>query len=256
MLFETRRHRMRRERLDAGFLPEWRDLVATKLRWWATLTPAEQERLESLALAIVADKAWEAAQGFELRDEIMVLIAVQAALLILELPDDSYRDVHSIIVHPTTLVLTGEHSQVQGVVSDDPMPILGQAVYNGPVVIAWDSVVDEARHPGRGHNVVVHEFAHKLDMLDGTVDGTPPLATPDDLARWIEVCTRVYEDVAAGRGGAVLSPYAGVNPGEFFAVATETFFDNPHGLRSEHPDLYGVLGDFYRQDPASRIASG
>jgi Mlc titration factor MtfA (ptsG expression regulator) len=89
-------------------------------------------------------------------------------------------------------------------------------------------------------------------MLDGTVDGTPPLATQAQFDRWVEVCTRVYRQVEAGTAGESLSSYAGINPGEFFAVATEVFFDDPHGLRREHGDLYDVLAEFYRQDPASR----
>ncbi len=97
-----------------------------------------------------------------------------------------------------------------------------------------------------------HEFAHKLDMDDGTVDGTPVLASPEERQRWIDVCTAVYDDLQEGRAGAVLDPYAGVNPGEFFAVATEAFFDQPLELEHHHPDLYDVLRSFYRQDPAAR----
>ena len=107
--------------------------------------------------------------------------------------------------------------------------------------------------PGSGHNVVFHEFAHKLDMLDGSIDGTPPLATPEQFARWVEVCTLVFEQVARGEAGHSLEPYASVNPAEFFAVATEVFFDNPEGLHHEHPDLYDVMSDYYRQDPLSRL---
>jgi Mlc titration factor MtfA (ptsG expression regulator) len=252
MRFESRRHRMRREILDGGFRTEWRELLDRRVPHLTRLGVDERDRLESLALTIMAEKRWEPAKDFELTDEIMVVIASQAALLILGLPDDSYRGVQAIVVHPTTLVLHGEHSQVQGLVSDEPMPILGQAVYRGPVIIAWDTVLDDARHPGRGHNVVFHEFAHKLDMLDGTVDGTPPLADHEQFDRWVEVCTRTYERVAHGDGGPSLRAYAGVNPGEFFAVATEAFFDRPRPLRDEHPDLYEVLGSFYRQDPAAR----
>lgn len=252
MMFETRRHRMRRERLEAGFLPVWRDLLSARVRHWGRLSPDEQVRLEGLALDLIARKRWEAAKGFEITDEMMVMVAAQAALIILGLPDDSYRHVSSIVMHPTTMVLTGQRQHAPGVMSDAPLPILGQAVYNGPVIIAWDTVVDEARHPGQGSNVVFHEFAHKLDMLDGVVDGTPPLADRDLLDRWVEVCTRVYEQVSHGRGGASLRSYAGVNPGEFFAVATEAFFDDPTGLRRDHADLYDVLAAFYRQDPASR----
>jgi Mlc titration factor MtfA (ptsG expression regulator) len=219
----------------------------------AHLTDDERERLEHLALALLIEKQWEAANGFELTDEIRVTIAAQAALLVLGLPDDSYRRVHSILVHPTTVVLTGEHSQVDGLASREPMPIVGLADEQGPVLIVWDTARHDARHPGTGHNVVFHEFAHRLDLLDGSVDGTPPLATREQFDRWVEVCTRIYHEVEEGHGGHALDSYAGVNPGEFFAVATEVFFDDPLELRHEHPDLYAVLSEFYRQDPASRV---
>jgi Mlc titration factor MtfA (ptsG expression regulator) len=134
------------------------------------------------------------------------------------------------------------------------MPILGLASYGGPIIIVWDEALAAARHPGRGHNVVFHEFAHKLDMLDGNIDGTPPLATQEQFDRWVAVCTEVYRQVVEGTAGDSLEPYAGVNPAEFFAVATEVFFDDPEPLRNEHPDLYGVLVDYYRQDPALRLA--
>jgi Mlc titration factor MtfA (ptsG expression regulator) len=103
--------------------------------------------------------------------------------------------------------------------------------------------------------VVLHEFAHKLDMLDGTLDGTPPLADQAQRERWIEVCTRIYRAVEIGEGGDALRSYAGIDAAEFFAVATETFFDRPNLLREEHPDLYECLRDFYRQDPATRTAA-
>ncbi len=253
MRFETRRHRRRRQLLQGGFPPAWRALLDERVPHARLLDGDERERLERLTLGLVATKRWEAARGFELTDEIVVTVAGLAALLVLGLPDDSYRDVQAIVVHPTTLVLTGERSQVPGLVSDGPMPILGQASQTGPVVIVWDAVLDEVRRPGRGHNVVFHEFAHKLDLLDGLIDGTPPLATDEQLQRWVAVCTDVYEQLQRGEAGAVLRSYAGVNPGEFFAVATEAFFDDPVGLRHEHPDLYGVLAAFYRQDPAVRV---
>ena len=157
-----------------------------------------------------------------------------------------------MLVHPTTVVLTGEHSQVAGIVSDGPMPILGQAELHGPVTIVWDAVNDEARHPGSGHNVVFHEFAHRLDMLDGAADGTPPMGSVEQSERWVEVCTRVYGQVVEGRGGTALRSYAGVNPAEFFAVATEAFFEDPLALRRQQPDLYEVFSGYYRQDPAAR----
>jgi Mlc titration factor MtfA (ptsG expression regulator) len=218
---------------------------------WRRLSGEQRERLEGIALDLLIEKRWEAANGFDLTDEIRVRIAAQAAVLVLGLPDDSYHRVRSIIVHPTTLVLRGEHSQVPGLVSDAPVPLAGLTESRGTVVIVWDVVQNDARHSGRGHNVVFHEFAHQLDMLDGTVDGTPPLTDQDQFDRWVEVCTRIYHQVASGQGGAALSTYAGVNAGEFFAVATEVFFDNPSGLRHDHQDLYDVLAEYYRQDPMS-----
>lgn len=252
MRFETRHHRERRERLEAGFRPEWRDLLASRMRVWEQLDDDEQRRLEQLTLQLLVDLHWEAANGFALTDDIEVTIAADAAVLLLGLPDDSFRRVHTVLVHPTTVVLSGEHSQVAGIVSDSPMPILGQADLHGPVLIVWDAVLQEARHPGSGHNVVFHEFAHRLDMLTGDADGMPPMADPELAERWISVCTDVYERVAAGRGGTTLRSYAGVNPAEFFAVATESFFDAPRPLRDEHPELYEVLSAYYGQDPATR----
>jgi len=238
--------------LEAGFLPEWRELLSQRMRTWNQLTDTERTRLEQLALGLIIDLDWEAANGFEITDEMRVTIASDAAVLLLGLPDDSFRKVHTVLVHPTTVVLRGQHSQVQGIVSDDPMPILGQAELNGPVIIVWDAVLAEARHPGSGHNVVFHEFAHQLDMLDGSIDGTPPMDSIEQSQRWVQVCTATYERVVDGRAGKVLRSYAGVNPAEFFAVATEAFFDDPVDLRREQPDLYEVLGGYYHQDPAAR----
>jgi MtfA peptidase len=239
--------------MEAGFPAEWRSLCDRRFRWWRRLDDDERARLEQLTLGLVVDLDWEAARDFEVTEEMQVTIASQAALLVLGLPDDSYRGVHAVVVHPSTLVLSGEHSQVEGLVSDGPTPILGQAEFNGPVLLAWDQVLADARHTGTGHNVVFHEFAHKLDMLDGTTDGTPPLADQAQFDRWVEVFTRVYTEVAEGRGGEVLDPYAGVNAAEFFAVATEAFFGDPVGLLDEHADLYRCLADYYGQDPAVRL---
>jgi len=120
------------------------------------------------------------------------------------------------------------------------------------VILAWDEVEHAARNPGSGHNVVYHEFAHKLDMLDDIVDGTPPMASRQELQTWVEVCTDVYEDLRAGVDRPPLDPYGATNPAEFFAVATEAFFDASMDLELQEPELYAVMREFYRQDPAAR----
>jgi MtfA peptidase len=235
---------------------DWEATTARSVAHWHLLDADERERLGDRMERIVVGKRWEAARGFTLTDDMRVIIAAQAALLILELDVDDYRDVQSIIVHPTTVTLRGPRpGPASGLMTDEPMSIIGQAHgRRGPVIVAWDAARAGARHPERGHNVVFHEFAHKLDMLDNMIDGTPPL--PDQAARrrWIEVCTAEYQLVRSGLGGHLLWSYAGVNPGEFFAVATEVFFGRPIELRIEKPALYEVLADFYRQDPAARLA--
>lgn len=181
-----------------------------------------------------------------------LLIAAQAALLILGLSLEHYREVGAVIVHPSTVVLHGEHgSPVDGLMSDAPTPILGEAADHGPILLAWDAVSEDLQHPWGGHNVVFHEFAHKIDMLDEIVDGTPPMDR-DRLERWTEVCEHHYELAQAG-DDEVLDSYAGVNPAEFFAVATEAFFDLPLDMAELKPDLYEVFAAFYRQDPAARM---
>ena len=115
---------------------------------------------------------------------------------------------------------------MSGTLVDGPLPVLGEAHdHRGPVLLAWDQAEAAARDPGRGHNVVFHEFAHKLDMRDDMVDGTPRLEHRDDLPRWVEVCTEAYEALREGVDRPPLQPYGATNPAEFFAVATEAFFD-------------------------------
>ena len=253
MLFETQRHRHRREVHEAGFTDAWRTLLATTMAHWELLDDDERHRLGERAVDFLASKRWEAANGFDMSDEVTMLISAEASLITLELADDAYRGVDTIIVHPTTMVMRGQHSQVQGVVSDDPMPIIGQANHNGPVMVAWDAARFQARHPEEGNNVVFHEFAHKLDMLTGTANGTPPMESVEFETAWVSACTAAYERVVDGRS-KVLRSYAGVNTAEFFAVATEVFFDTPGPLAKHEPDLYAVLADWYRQDPARRQA--
>lgn len=235
-----------------GFPDEWHALISANVVHWRVLGDGQRELLEEYVLRLVTEKRWEAARGFTLTEEMQVTIAAQAALLVLGIGYEAYRGVGTIIVHPTTMQLTGERSgPIAGTRTDAPLPVLGVAHYDGPVIIAWDSARAGARHPERGHNVVYHEFAHKIDMLDGTVDGTPPLERDEQRRRWVEVCTAEFEALRAGTDDGFLDGYAAVSPGEFFAVVTESFFDVPIRFEAAKPELYAVLRDFYRQDPAA-----
>jgi hypothetical protein len=220
---------------------------------WRYLDDDERDVLTERMDLLLRTREWEAAQGFELTDRIRVVIAAQASLLILGLDDEVYDGVGSIIVHPTTMrVNRTTAGPAEGTVACGSVALLGETVYDGPVVLAWDSASFAARHPERGSDVVLHEFAHKLDMLDGVVDGTPPLLGDQaTLDRWVEVCTDLYERVVED-GDDVIDDYAATNAGEFFAVATEAFFTRSDALRDLHPDLYDLLVTVYRQDPAER----
>jgi Mlc titration factor MtfA (ptsG expression regulator) len=236
-----------------GLPADGEDLVAQHLALWPTLDAAEQQRLLVVADELLARKRWEAARGFALDDTVRVVIAAQAALLVLGLSTDHYRLVSGIVVHPTTVETTGARpGPSAGTMTSDPLSVLGLAQSGrGPVVLAWDQVLADAHRSRPGHNVVLHEFAHKLDMLDGTIDGTPLL--PRELrADWVRVCTGVYEDLVAGRPRPPMRWYGATNPGEFFAVATEVFFEQARDLALLEPELYDVLRRFYRQDPALR----
>jgi Mlc titration factor MtfA (ptsG expression regulator) len=237
-----------------GLPDDWADIVEERVAIWDMLDDDERQILEATSDWLLRHKHWEAAQGFALTDEIRVTVAALAALLVLRLSVDEYREVSAIIVYPTAMQSRGERAgPVRGTATDGVLPVLGEAHgLRGPVILAWDQARHEARHPGGGHNVVFHEFAHKLDMGDNILDGTPPLRDRGDLRRWVEVCTEAYEALRAGVEREPLDPYGATNPAEFFAVTTEAFFDVPIALETNEPNLYEVMRDFYEQDPAAR----
>jgi Mlc titration factor MtfA (ptsG expression regulator) len=236
-------------------LPDrWVDIVEEHFALWRVLDDGERAALESTSDWLLRRKHWEAAGGFALDDMIRVTVAVQAALLVIGLDVDEYREVSAIIVYPSAMQSRGVYAgPVAGTVTDGVVPVLGEAHdRRGPVLLAWDEALHAAQHPGSGHNVVFHEFAHKLDMLDDISDGTPRLPRAE-LARWVEVCTEAFEALRAGVDRPPLQPYGATNPAEFFAVATEAFFDVPDVLEAHEPNLYDVMRRFYEQDPAARL---
>lgn len=257
MLFTWLARRRRAQILEAPFPPEWEAIVARNVAHWALLDDAERARLRDLVQVFVAEKHWEGCGGQEMTDEVRVTVAAEACLLLLGRDHDLYDDVESILVYPSTVVAAERRPGVferGGAVIAESEAILGQAHPGGPVILVWDAVKRGARDPDDGHSVVIHEFAHKIDMLGGEVDGTPPL--PDGAARrtWAEVCSEIFlalkdRDPEVRR---VIDPYGARNEAEFFAVATECFFERPERLQEALPELYALLADYYRQDPAAR----
>jgi Mlc titration factor MtfA (ptsG expression regulator) len=253
------RYFRRKKIRSTPFPSEWERRIQNNIQYYQHLNDEEKKRLKDLIQIFIAEKYWLGCNGLELTDEIRVIIAAHACLLILALPNDYYRNVKSIYVYPTTIFSPESSTGFFDVRTNPvlgPMPILGEAHHHGPVILVWDAVKRETRHLEHGHNVVYHEFAHKLDMLDGNADGTPPLTTSEEYQRWSEVCSKEYlelcDKVKHGEP-TFFDSYAATNETEFFAVATEHFFSEPENMKHYHPKLYQVLQDFYRQDPAQKV---
>jgi Mlc titration factor MtfA (ptsG expression regulator) len=244
-LANRRRGRWLAERVPG----EYREWLATDTPFFSRLTGREQDDLIDLARVFVREKAWDPREGFELAERVKLSIAAQACLLLLHLPNHNYyANVERIVIFPASYGLP-----MQDGVLVSEVPVLGQANYRGPVVLAWASVASGAKNPGDGRNVVFHEFAHKLDMLDGWIDGTPRLSDRAMFDRWVGIMTESYDDLreaAREHRRSVLDRYGATNPAEFFAVATETFFEKPDAMRQAVPELYALLVDYYHQDPA------
>jgi Mlc titration factor MtfA (ptsG expression regulator) len=211
----------------------WERIVSERVAHWHQLDADEREEVASISDWLLRRKYWEAAQGFALRDDITVTIAAQAALLVLALGTDYYREVGSIIVYPSTMLSRGERAGPAGTVTDDAQSLLGEAHdRRGPILIAWDAAEHAARNPEHGDNVVFHEFAHKIDMLDAVVDGTPPLPSRGDLSRWVAVCTEVFTALREGDHRPPLDPYGATNPadaGECVVVSATFWLGGPGG---------------------------
>lgn len=251
-LFGWLRRRRRKALLAQAFPVPWREILG-RYPFYAGLTPDDRQRLEDTLRVLVAEMTWEGAGSFEVTDEVRVTIAGLAALLILHIDHDYYAQVTSVIVHPSTHRSVVRHRDGHGVTSEGT-PLLGQAWYRGPVTLAWDAVLHGAHNAEDGHNVTLHEFAHRLDMLDGFVDGTPPLHHRSHYAAWQRVMTEEFARLKSEGGRArVLDSYGAVNEGEFFAVVTEAFFEKPRQMLKRHPELYALLRDYYRQDPVTRL---
>ena len=253
MLFSWLKRRRRRRLLAEPFPDAWSSYLGRNVRQYACLRPDQRDRLRDLLRIFVAERTWVGCSGFVVTDEVRVTIAAQACLLLLGIECDwCFDPLRSILVYPDVMALPPA-MQKHEVIVDEGLPISGQAWYRGPVILSWRHALMGGRHPHDGHNVVLHEFAHQIDALSGEMGGSPPLPTRAKQKRWDDVMASEYEgfvaDVRRGRP-MVLDEYAAASRAEFFAVATEHFFEQPHRVQRFCPDLYDVLQMLYRLDPA------
>lgn len=217
------------------------------LTWRSDEDLSELRRLTSLFLD---GKEFHGAHGFEVTDEVAVAIAAQACLPVLRLGLGAYGGFVGIVVHPDQAVARREVTDEDGLVHHYDEVLSGEAMEGGPVMLSWRDVRDAGDWAEWGYNVVIHEFAHVLDMQDGQADGIPPLPTAAARTQWRGVIGAQYEMfcgmVDAGED-TVLDPYGAEGPEEFFAVAAEAFFVAPQDLQAQQPELYGLLRGYFKQ---------
>lgn len=246
LLRRVRRWRLGRQPLPATALA----VIPSALPPWPKMPPELQRRLLERVKFFLADKIFEGCGGLVITDEIRTTIAAQACLLLMNPKVRCYPRLDTILVYPTAyrdnqkrLINTDEH---------DRRTKAGESWQSGNVVLAWDHVVAGVANYQDGHNVTFHEFAHQLDQDDGYADGTPVLPFTS-YATWARVFTREFttliDDVRKGRR-TVLDAYGTENPAEFFAVATEAFFEKPRQLKLKHPELFCQLQQYYCVDPS------
>ena len=205
---------------------------------------------------LVHRASWEGARDVEVTSHMVHSIAAHASLLTagFGVSTHPFMNVKSVIVHGRTIVTRGDRpGHVRGVYTSGPQYLAGQSGHGrGPVLLDWQTVARQLGDPDRGVNVVYHEFAHKLDQLDGAADGMPPLPSTDDESAWVQTLGTNYRRLRRRGSDGLIRGYGATNPAEYFAVTSELFFTRPVDLRAEHPRVYQRLADFYRQDPARR----
>lgn len=253
MVFSWLKNRRRRRLLAQSFPEAWSSYLERNLAGYTRLSPEQREKLRRDIRVFVGEKHWVGCGGLEVSEEIKVTIAGQACWMLLGIEEGYCFDgVKSILVYPSSYAHPPERQSHYLIVQEN-LPISGESWSRGPIVLSWDAVLREGRDLGWPSSLVIHEFAHHLDGLDGEMGGTPPIPH-GDASHWETVVGGEYERlVSRVQQGlpTLLDPYGASNRAEFFAVASECFFRRPDELRQAHPDLYRLLCGFYRLDPTA-----
>lgn len=246
--------RRRRKIRSLPFPRKWLPIVERNFPYYARLQQADRKELLGHIQVFLDEKRFEGCGGLEITEEIEITIAAQACLLLLHRETDYYPKLATILVYPSAYIATVIDRSADGVVSEQQVPRRGEAWQHGIVVLAWDAVRRGATDIREGQNVVLHEFAHILDYEAGGANGAPSLERPSMYAAWGRVLGAEYEqlrlDSQLGRE-TVLDQYGATAPAEFFAVATECFFEKPVEMKRDHPELYEELTQYYKQDPVT-----
>jgi Mlc titration factor MtfA (ptsG expression regulator) len=245
------RYRLKKA-VNSPFPEEWVSILERNIQVYKNLPMPLRLQLRRLIKQFLHQKHFSGAAGLEITDEIRVTIAAQASMLQLNRRGDLYPKLKYILVYPSAFVVSRPQGDESGVVSHQQRGLLGESWQNGKVILAWDNVLHGASNFVDGHNVVLHEFAHQLDSESGMADGAPLLAGKSSYRSWAGALSHEFEelqkDSRLGRR-SLLDHYGATNPAEFFAVATETFFEKPEKMARHHEELFEVLVRYYRIDP-------
>tara|TARA_R110002124_G_scaffold657_2_gene3069 strand:+ start:4760 stop:5638 length:879 start_codon:yes stop_codon:yes gene_type:complete len=251
--------RWRERRLRSRPFPTaWLAILESSLPVYPALSQEEQARLCQLVKLFIAKKRFYGCGGVVITDEIRVTIAAQACLLLLNRGWSLYPKLTAILVYPTAFTVDREQHQADGTVVTGSHGLLGESWHNGRVILSWDDVEKGVGDFADGHNVVLHEFTHQLDAESGSMDGAPALRS-NSYKSWAKVFDDNFEDLKfryEHGQSTVIDEYGTTNPAEFFAVATETFFEMPHQLHKHRPELYEELSHFYQVDPRQWSVQG
>lgn len=247
----ARRASRRKQAIQQPFPPEWREMLERQLPLYARMPQELRLRLEPLVRSFLANVEFVGCGGLEVTEAMRLIIAVQACLLIVERDPHAYSSLYSVLVYPDEFVVEEAEEDEAGVVTEGTRVLSGQTLDTARIVLSWRDV--EERSPeGEAYNVVLHEFAHYLDHSTGGLLSETP-SQRKARHEWHEVMEREYEALcdAIDRGEPTLiDPYGAEHPAEFFAVATETFFEQSREMEQAHPHLYALLKRFYGLDPA------
>ena len=237
--------------IAAPFPDEWVAIVERNIAVYTSLPMVLRLQLRNLIKQFLHQKHFSGAGGLEITDEIRVTIAAEACMLLLNRKTNVYPSLRYIIVYPAAFVVDRPQGSAGGVVSEGRKGLLGESWSNGIVILAWDNVLHGSTNFVDGQNVVLHEFAHQLDNESGSTNGAPPLRR-NSYKSWARVFSSNFENLrerSRSQKPTVMDKYGATNPAEFFAVATETFFEKPRQLKSKHPELYEELYSFYKVNP-------
>ena len=252
MMFGLFKNRRRQKLLQTPLSNKWRQIIEQSVAVFRLLSSVQQSRVAEAVKIIVAERHFVGSGGLNITDEIKVTIAAQAALLLLGEDDYFFDRVPTIYVYPRDLSANSVHDLSDARLVEEDVPIDGQVLEQGEIRLSWDEILYGGGDATDGENVVLHEFAHHLDRLDGELGGTPPLASEEQRQNWIRVfddeLVRLRTDVRKHRE-VFLHEEAAENRAELFAYSTEVFFEQPRELHELHPELFECLLGFYKTDP-------